>query len=67
MLDHRREQGTMLIEQLDAIFESMQVSKGRAKNPAAEGLLDDTTQHLELVENERLAAVFCAESLWGHA
>ena len=54
MLDHRREQGTMLIERLDDVFEEMQVNKGRAKNPVAEGLLDDTNQHLELVDDERL-------------
>ena len=54
MLDHRREQGTTLMEQLDEVFEEMQVSKGRAKNPAAEGLLEDTSQHLELVEDQRL-------------
>ena len=54
MLDHRREQGTMLIERLDDVFEEMQVSKGRAKNPVAEGLLDDTNQHLDLVDDERL-------------
>ena len=29
MLDHRREQDTMLMEQLDDVFEEMQVSKGR--------------------------------------
>jgi hypothetical protein len=47
----RREQGTMLTEQLDEALEEMHVSKGRAKNPAAEGLIDDTTQHLEEVED----------------
>jgi ferritin-like metal-binding protein YciE len=54
MLDQRREQGTMLMEQLDEAFEEMQVRKGRAKNPAAEGLIEDTAQHLEEVEDERL-------------
>ncbi|MBV9698085.1 MAG: DUF892 family protein [Gammaproteobacteria bacterium] len=54
MLDQRREQGTMLIEQLDEALEDMEVSKGRVKNPAAEGLIDDTTQHLELVDDEKL-------------
>ena len=44
----------MLIERLDDVFEEMQVNKGRAKNPVAEGLLDDTNQHLELVDDERL-------------
>ena len=54
MLDQRREQGTMLIERLDDVFEEMQLSKGRPKNPAAEGLLDDVTHHLEMLDDEKL-------------
>src|SRR5215208_2165467 len=41
MLNRRRDQGAALIEQLDEIFEEMEVSKGRVKNVAAEGLLED--------------------------
>ena len=44
----------MLIERLDDVFEQMQLSKGRAKNPAAEGLLDDVTHHLEILDDEKL-------------
>jgi ferritin-like metal-binding protein YciE len=54
MLDQRREQGTMLIERLDEVFEEMQVSKGRVKNPVAEGLLDDVSHHLEMLDDEKL-------------
>jgi ferritin-like metal-binding protein YciE len=54
MLEQRREQSTMLMEQLDEALEEMEVSKGRVKNPAAEGLLDDATQHLEQIEDDKL-------------
>jgi ferritin-like metal-binding protein YciE len=53
MLDQRREQGATLIEQLDDAFEEMSVSKGRQKNVAAEGLIEDMTQHLDSVDDER--------------
>jgi ferritin-like metal-binding protein YciE len=53
MLDQRREQGATLIEQLDDAFEEMGVSKGRQKNVAAEGLIEDMTQHLDAVDDER--------------
>src|SRR5215212_6156854 len=54
MLNKRREQGTALIEQLDEIFEEMEVSKGRVKNVAAEGLLEDMIQHVEEIKGEKL-------------
>jgi ferritin-like metal-binding protein YciE len=54
MLDKRRDQGTALIEQLDQIFEEMEVSKGRHKNVAAEGLLEDMNQHIEEIKEETL-------------
>src|SRR3954452_23936046 len=52
MLNKRRNQGTALIEQLDEIFEEMEVSKGRVKNVAAEGLLEDMNQHVEEIKEE---------------
>src|SRR3954452_2335636 len=54
MPDKRRDQGTALIEQLDQIFEEMEVSKGRHKNVAAEGLLEDMNQHVEEIKEEKL-------------
>jgi ferritin-like metal-binding protein YciE len=54
MLNKRRDQGTALIEQLDQIFEEMEVSKGRHKNVAAEGLLEDMNQHIEEIKEEKL-------------
>src|SRR5215212_10023786 len=54
MLNKRRDQGTALIEQLDEIFEEMEVSKGRLKNVAAEGLLEDMNQHVEEIKEEKL-------------
>src|SRR3954452_7846950 len=54
MLNKRRDQGTALIEQLDQIFEEMEVSKGRVKNVAAEGLLEDMIQHVEEIREGKL-------------
>ena len=54
MLEHRREQGAELIEQLDEAFDAMDVTKARPKNVAAEGLLDDVNQHLDEIEDEKL-------------
>src|SRR3954470_12707711 len=54
MLNKRRDQGTALIEQLDEIFEEMEVSKGRVKNVAAEGLIEDMNQHVEEIDDEKL-------------
>src|SRR3954451_6313354 len=54
MLNKRRDQGTALIEQLDEVFEEMKVSKGRHKNVAAEGLLEDMNQHVEEIKEEKL-------------
>lgn len=53
MLDQRREQGAALIEQLDDALEEMNVSKGRQKNVAAEGLIEDMGHHLDDVDDEK--------------
>lgn len=54
MLQQRVEQGATLIEQIDEALEEMHVSKGRQKNVAAEGLIEDMNQHLEEAEDETL-------------
>jgi ferritin-like metal-binding protein YciE len=54
MLEERVEQGTSLLERLDEAFERMSVGKGRAKNPAAQGLLEDANQHVSEVVDDRL-------------
>ncbi len=53
MLDQRREQAATLLEQLDEAFDEMEVTKGRPKNIAAEGLIDDANQHIEQSDDER--------------
>jgi ferritin-like metal-binding protein YciE len=52
MLDQRRERAAALIERLDEALEEMSISKGRQKNVAAEGLIDDMNHHLDEVDNE---------------
>ncbi|HEX8224650.1 MAG TPA: DUF892 family protein [Allosphingosinicella sp.] len=53
-LETRRDQGAMIIEGLDEIFEEMEVTKARPKNVAAEGLIEDVNQHLEEIDDPRL-------------
>ena len=54
MLEQRVEQGAFLIERIDDALQEMHVSKGRQKNVAAEGLIEDMNQHLEEVQEEKL-------------
>jgi ferritin-like metal-binding protein YciE len=53
-LQARREQGAGIIEELDAIFEEMGVTKARPKSVAAEGLIEDMNEHLEEIDNTAL-------------
>ncbi len=54
-LDTRRQQGERLIEDLDQAFDEMQMTKSRPRNLAAEGLIEDVNQHMEEIDNEKLA------------
>lgn len=54
MLERRREQGEQLMEELDAAFEELEVTKSRPKNVAAEGLLEDINEHLEEIKDDKL-------------
>jgi ferritin-like metal-binding protein YciE len=49
-LEERRERGAQIIEEIDNILEAMEVTKARPKNVAAEGLLEDISEHLEQIE-----------------
>lgn len=53
-LQARRDQGAGIIEELDAIFDEMGVTKARPKNVAAEGLIEDMNEHLEEIDNPAL-------------
>lgn len=55
MLDVRRQQGERLIEDIDNALEKMGTAKARPKNPAAEGLLEDMNEHLEMAPNKQMA------------
>ena len=54
LLKERREQGANIIDELDAIFDGMGVTKARPKNVAAEGLIEDMNEHLEEIDNPAL-------------
>ncbi|PTQ12016.1 hypothetical protein CLG96_05395 [Sphingomonas oleivorans] len=74
-LDERREQGARLVEELDNVFEEMDVTRARPKNVAVEGLIEDINLHVEeiqeptLLDSELLAAVQKVEhyciAAWG--
>jgi ferritin-like metal-binding protein YciE len=51
MLERRHEMGEQLIEELDSIFDELEVHPGRQKNHAAEGLLADVNEHLEDIDD----------------
>jgi ferritin-like metal-binding protein YciE len=53
-LEERRDQGAMIIEGIDDALESLEVTKARPKNVAAEGLIEDINQHLEEIEEPKL-------------
>ncbi len=53
-LEERREQGAIIIEGADDIFDQMEVTKARPKNVAAEGLIEDLNQLLEQIEDPKL-------------
>lgn len=54
LLDQRREQGDRLIDELDRVFERMQTSKGRRKNTAVEGLLEDANHLAEDIDDPQV-------------
>jgi len=55
MLEVRQAQGAELIEELDELFDEMDVADEQVKNVAAEGLIEDTFAHLDQAEEESLA------------
>lgn len=54
MLEQRVQQGESLIEDIEDALEEMEAPKAKVKNIAAEGLIEDTTNHLDDIEDERL-------------
>ena len=61
MLDRRLSEGERVLEEVDAALEQMEVSPGRKKNIAAEGLINDAREHvLEIEAGPALDAVLVA-------
>jgi ferritin-like metal-binding protein YciE len=54
MLERRREESGTLIEAIDEALEEIGTTKSRPKNPALEGLLDDTNQHVDEIKDARI-------------
>lgn len=50
----RLEQSQRLVEELDEAFEQMGSSKGRRKNAVVEGLIEETTELVDQIENPML-------------
>jgi ferritin-like metal-binding protein YciE len=57
MLQRRKEQGAILIEALDEALEEMEVSKARVKNATMEGLIEDASQHIDEIDDEKMLDV----------
>ena len=49
----RVEQGARLMEEIEECLDEMETSKSKPKNVAAEGLIKDTEEHAEEIEEER--------------
>jgi ferritin-like metal-binding protein YciE len=54
MLEQRREQGSTLMEAIDEALEELGTTKGRRKNDAIEGLIDDANQHVEEISDKKM-------------
>ncbi|WP_119462551.1 DUF892 family protein [Rhodospirillaceae bacterium SYSU D60014] len=51
-LQERVEEGQTILEAIDQVFEELEVSKGRKKCEAMEGLIEEANQLVEEIENE---------------
>jgi len=50
MLEERLSQGERLIEEVDSALEELEMTPGRKKNVAAEGLVSDVREHVQEIE-----------------
>lgn len=62
-LDTRKEQGERLIEEIEECLDEMETSKSKPKNVAMEGLIKDTEQHAEEIEDEQFLEPVLAASV----
>lgn len=53
-LQERLEHGRVLLESIDRAFEELEVSKGRFKNSAVEGLIEDAQEMIDTIDDERV-------------
>jgi ferritin-like metal-binding protein YciE len=58
LLDERLEQGERLIEEIESCLEEMETPKARPKNLAAEGLIEDVSEHMQEIEEDSLIDPF---------
>lgn len=67
-LQVRRDQGEGLIEDVDAVFDELGISKGRQKNFAMEGLIEEAQGLLESIKDEKMndAAIIAAVQKMEH-
>jgi len=50
MLDERLEEGERIIKDIEGVFDELEGSPGRRRNPAAEGLINDAREHLQEID-----------------
>jgi ferritin-like metal-binding protein YciE len=54
LLERRAEQGERLLEDVDEALEQLEAPRSRPKNVAAEGLIEDVKNHLDMVKEDNL-------------
>jgi ferritin-like metal-binding protein YciE len=62
-IDVRIEQGSRLIDEIEEALDEMETSRGRPKNVAAEGLIKDTEEHAQEIDDEKFLEPVLTASL----
>ena len=50
LIEQRQEEGDRILKELEAAFDELEESPGRRRNTAAEGLINDTREHVQEIE-----------------
>ncbi len=51
LIEQRQEEGDRILKELEAAFDELEESPGRRRNTAAEGLINDTREHVQEIES----------------
>jgi ferritin-like metal-binding protein YciE len=53
-LQERLEEGKVLLEAIDQVFDEFEITRGRQKCEAVEGMIEEASQHMEEIEPKQL-------------